>query len=106
MNQSLFSPSGRKPLPAPINLLPLDEMVARIEAIRAEEADDRCPTCGTASKPTGYKRCTGCGVTRPLSLFGVDRRWNTPRSWCLPCDAARRKEVRSRKALRAIRRSA
>jgi hypothetical protein len=97
----------RKPRPDySLQLIPLTEMIARIEALRLEEAPDTCPTCGTASKPLSYHRCARCGLTKPLGQFGVDRRWNSPRSHCRDCERLRHKGIRTRHALCAVRRSA
>lgn len=44
MNTSLYGNNSRKPLPAAkVVLFTQTEMVARIERIRREEADERCP---------------------------------------------------------------
>lgn len=83
----------RKPLPpSPITLVPLAEMVARIEAIRYE------------GEPT--KRCSHCTVLKPLEDF--NRRHNRQflrRSVCRACNADRLKQRRSRLAMGEIRRA-
>lgn len=95
----------RKPLPKGITLFSQAEMVRRIDQIRLDEADVRCPTCGT--DVPHVKWCWAC--RRTLSVTAFNRSRNRPdgrMTDCKTCQAAREKRRASRKALEAIRRSA
>jgi hypothetical protein len=106
-HRNIFSDGHRTPLPSStIVLIPLDEMVRRIEAIRAEEASpDTCLACGTrTAKPLAFKRCSRCGVTKGHALFGVDRRSQRPRAWCKQCDVEALAARRRTQVIRRLRR--
>ena len=93
---------ARVPNPPP-PLLSQAEIVARIEAVRLEEAPAVCPTCGSKTTTTTTRVCGGCGIEKLLSAFPVDRsRKLGVACWCKPCKAAANARVRTRRALRAI----
>ena len=94
-----------KPLPpSPVTLIPLAEMVARIEAIRLEEAPEICPTCGShAASETQV--CTGpCGRRKALGLFRTRENGRTYRQ-CRACERERSAVAHRRRAIHALRRA-
>lgn len=103
----IFSDAQRKALPpSAVVLLSLDEMVARIEAIRLEAAPAQCPTCGGKRyTPLSSKRCSKCMLVKPTGAFGVDYTRGRPQSWCRQCKADGLADRRRRKAIRALRRA-
>jgi hypothetical protein len=93
------------PLAPAIELMSLDEMVARIAAIRLEECQEpTCPTCGsTVDRALTPKWCPGCRQHRPRKLFSVSRnRYDGLDSRCKSCQRIRNKRTRSRRILRVI----
>jgi hypothetical protein len=105
-HRNIYGDGGRTPLPSStVVLIPLDEMVRRIEAIRAEESPDTCLACGTkTARPLAYKVCSHCGVTKGHALFGVDSRSQRPRAWCRQCDAEALAVRRRQQVIRRLRR--
>lgn len=104
----LMENTFKTPLQPAFTLMPLDEMVRRIENIRAEEAPDDCPTCGTVNVLTGSRRCGLCRQVKSLDRF--NHRSGRPfgsgyRSRCKDCDSRSFKQRRSDLAIRAIRRA-
>jgi hypothetical protein len=79
---------------AEVELIPLDEMIRRIEAVRDQEI----------RAEQGKKRCGGpCGELRSLRAFSIARGRPDGRcSNCQLCERARKKAWRSRQALQAI----
>jgi hypothetical protein len=101
----------RIPLPpSPITLLSLNEMVARIEAIRLEETPEpTCPTCGSTADPGELKAkwCWCCRTTKTRSQFNRNRTKPDGRhDSCRECDRQGRKQRRSEEAIRLLGRSA
>jgi hypothetical protein len=88
-------------------LLPLAEMVARIELARREEAAPTCPTCGSSTTTASLeRRCCKCGESKPLEAFTRNRCKPFGRGYtCKPCNRARwaRYDIeRRRRQFRAI----
>ena len=61
------------PLPRQESLLSQDDMVARIEAARLEEAPEVCPTCESRINLTQSRVCYACHVRKPLAAFARNR---------------------------------
>jgi hypothetical protein len=91
-----------QPLPPALPLVPLDEMIARIEASRLEEAPPLCPTCGSTANETLLQQrwCSECQRWLARNCFARDRsRRTTGRAYrCLECNRRNCKAYRSRRA--------
>jgi len=89
--------------------LSLDELVARIEAIRLEEAPETCPACGSTTRPT-IRRCSKCQQMKDLHTgFNRDRRKPLGyRYICKACKSERydRPAKRTRRLRRIVERAA
>lgn len=101
----------RKPRPDySLQLIPLDEMIARIEAARLEELPEpTCPTCGSTADPGELKAkwCWCCQTTKTRSQFNRNRTKDDGRhDSCRECDRQGRKQRRSEEAIRLLGRSA
>jgi hypothetical protein len=91
-----------------LKLMPLDEMIARIDALRLEEAPACCPTCGStvASETLTLRWCSSCQAHRPRHAFYADRAAaDGLQSHCKACSNAARKRARTQHALRVLRRA-
>jgi hypothetical protein len=100
----------RKPRPDySLQLITLDEMLERIEALRLEEAPACCPTCGSTTDvgELAPKWCWCCRTTKTRSQFNRNRTKHDGRhDSCRECDRQGRKRRRSEEAIRLLGRSA
>jgi hypothetical protein len=108
VTQTLFGNFDRKPLPPAFALMPLDEMVARIEAIRLNAAAPECPTCGSKAGETELtKRCPGCEMVKLRAAFAPDRSHRDGlQAWCRACKRQQLASYKRRKILRVLGRTA
>jgi superfamily II helicase len=85
----LSSAGYTTPLPTLPALLTQEEMVARIEAARLEDAPPLCPTCGSTT-PKASRRCYHCAQTKPLTAFAKESNKPHGRSYlCKRCKRER-----------------
>lgn len=90
-----------------VQLLPLEEMMARIELARLEAAPPICPTCDSMTTTASIERhCYVCGEVKPIAAFVRDRAQALGRSYtCKPCHRARMRAYKAdikRRQFRAI----
>lgn len=96
------------PIPKALVLVPLAEMVARIEAIRLEHADPMCQACGSTVDDNALipKWCPSCQTMKPRGMFSANRSRHDGRAaYCRDCRRRQEREWEKRRTLRTIRRA-
>jgi hypothetical protein len=99
---TIFSKDWRSPLAPAFPLMPLDEMVARIEAIRLEDEPETCTACGSRTVPIA-RRCSACRAVKDLRT-GFHRDRTKASGYRSICKACKRQYDRPRMRIRRLRR--
>lgn len=108
MKQDILHNLWQTPLPRAVELMSLEEMMARIEAIRLEEARPICTSCGSTANPRllETKWCPICKTMKMRSAFSpAPSRWSGRYDYCRPCANERRLAAKRRRIIRLMRRA-
>lgn len=90
-----------RPLPPVDPLIPLDEMIRRIDAARLEQASTICPTCASRVDLAHTRICTRCREIKSISAFVRNRGGRD--GYDYECKACKRVRMRPIDAARYLR---